>query len=181
MDPFSAIAAGIDFLGNRETNAMQKDVAREQMDFQERMRSTAYQAAVTDMKAAGLNPMLAYSQGSAASPSGAMPNISNPLSGVANSARETFRLGLEADNLKATNTKIETESALNRAQTKVANELAAVNNVNAKLAATKLPGAKIEEKIDEGWYGKALRYFDRILPSANSANDVARTATYLAK
>ena len=45
--------------------------ALRQMGFQERMAGSQYQRGMADMKKAGLNPLLAYKQGGAASPAGA--------------------------------------------------------------------------------------------------------------
>jgi hypothetical protein len=82
-----AVGGILGFLGQQQTNQKNWDIAqsanqasadqaRAQMDFQERMRATQYQTAIEDMKKSGLNPMLAYAQGGAGTPSGAMGQVS---------------------------------------------------------------------------------------------------------
>lgn len=80
------ISGGLNYLGQREQNVASAQQAQRQMDFQADQTGTSYQRAVADMKAAGLNPMLAYSQGGAASGSGAQAPAGNELGAGANSA-----------------------------------------------------------------------------------------------
>lgn len=55
-------------------------------EWQEHMSNTAYQRAVEDMKKAGLNPILAFSNGGASTPGGSAGTISGASMGLASSS-----------------------------------------------------------------------------------------------
>jgi hypothetical protein len=61
----------MDYLGAKQTQRWEKQAARTQMDFQERMSNTAYQRAMADMRQAGINPIMVSKLGGASTPTGA--------------------------------------------------------------------------------------------------------------
>jgi hypothetical protein len=113
------IGGGASLLGGLLTNEAQAaqaagaqsfsaEQAQKQMDFQERMRSTQYQTTVKDLIAAGLNPMLAYSQGGAGTPSGSaavgqQATLRNPAEALASSAAQLGNIKADLE-LKHANT-----------------------------------------------------------------------------
>jgi len=119
----SLLPAGASILGSvlqtsgaDDANRRNVELGEAQMAFQERMSSTAYQRAVKDMQAAGLNPMLAYSQGGASTPAGAMPVVKNRFEGAASSAMEGQRLMQELANMRAQERATTAQSELYEAQ-----------------------------------------------------------------
>lgn len=103
--------------GASDANEQARENMFAQQEFQERMSSTAYQRATADMRAAGLNPILAYKQGGASSPAGSAAPVVNELEGAASSAMQARMIGLEMDQLEASTDAKKAEPPLIRAQT----------------------------------------------------------------
>ena len=72
----TALGGILGFAGQREANQANIQQAREQMKFQERMSNTAIQRRMADMRASGINPILA-ARYDASTPAGAMAQVGN--------------------------------------------------------------------------------------------------------
>ncbi|WNK14538.1 MAG: DNA pilot protein [Microvirus sp.] len=95
------VGGGLQYIGQRQTNASNAQQAQQQMEFQNAQTSTSYQRGVKDMQAAGLNPMLAYSQGGAQSGTGAMAQMGNELGSGVSGTIATAQAQAQLENMGA--------------------------------------------------------------------------------
>jgi len=132
-------SAGLSYLGQREANQTNMDIAQNQMNFQQQMSNTSYQRAVKDMQAAGLNPMLAYTQGGATTPAGSTTTVQNKLGAGVEAYQRSTQTSSASDLARAQSQQAEAQVPNIQAQTAVATAqaaktLAETDNVKAQTA-----------------------------------------------
>lgn len=154
-----------------QANRVNIHLAKQNRDWQERMSNSAYQRAMTDMKKAGLNPMLAYQQGGAPVPSTAAATV-NPSSktGLASAGVSAFT-GISTARAAQQNAQTQeasAESNIRLQDMQTAKTVAETQHVQAetKLKQRELRGKGVKDTLDrEG--GKIIQsIMDKLQNSA---------------
>ena len=123
------IGAVSNLFGTQQTNQANTDIANQANQFSAQQFATRYQTTVKDLQAAGLNPMLAYSQGGGSPPTAQMPAPrQNVVSNATNAALTAYDRALATKSNEAEIKLKEMQAQATSAQEQVA-RTQAINNI----------------------------------------------------
>lgn len=179
MGLFDAVAslgsAGLQFASARAQNQTSRDIAtqsmnfsaqqaQKEMEFQERMSGSAHQREVTDLRAAGLNPLLSLNNG-ASTPGGAMGSgaqapVVPELGAIATGAESALRMFNDFQNSNAQRDVAAAQALKARADAKLA-------GANTKM--TELKGPEYEMR------GRVSQFINGLLIKAGEAASASKT------
>lgn len=112
----AGIAGGASLIGGRKSNTANAKEAQKNRDFQEDMSNTSYQRAVKDMRAAGINPMLAAKTGGASTPGGSQAQQSDEISPAVSSALQARQVSAGVEKMDADTSVSHEQANLTREQ-----------------------------------------------------------------
>jgi hypothetical protein len=144
------IGGGMSLLGGILGNQARRDEAQSAQGFSAEQYAHRYQTQVKDLQAAGLSPMLAYSQGPGASPTGVaaqVDNVGSAAAAGAQAAMSTHMTQAQIDNIKA-----DTELKNAQAEAAATGSRTAVWNAMSSQALQEMQSKDITAKLEAGGY-----------------------------